>query len=383
MAIQIRLEGFIGWEVSNWALMRQLPKDKAAPVHVFVDSPGGDAFEGFAIFNTLSKRENVTVEIGARALSAASYIPFAASRVLVSKISTWMAHNAQTFTYGDKEEMRKTLALLEGVDGIMADIYRGEIGDLEREEILAKMGEEFWLFGGQSIIDAGIATEMSTKTPTEEEKTEEEGESETVDRSEVIENFRAIFSEKMSERPSQPSDLKLMNLIVEDFRKREETTVANGKKLAGQTTAPALTKAPQGGSTKGATLEALGALAPTNLGDEPHTIEQIDNSTVINEAVGEERTRILNLLGMTGVKITEAAKKAIENGVSKGEFAIAILEEQKSQAPQDNGDRIQAMPAKGMPQMAETVDSSQKTQRQKDADHGDVLANAWWPKAKE
>jgi len=221
----IRIEGVVGWDATNASLVRQLPENKSEPVHVFVDSIGGDPFEGFAMFDTLSKRKNVSVEIGARAMSAASYIPFAADAgVTVNKTSTWMAHNAQSFSYGDKEDMRKTMDFLAGIDGIIANIYAEQLG-LSVKDVVSKMDEEFWLFGGQAIIDAGIATGMS-KRP-EEGEGDDEG---AVNAASMMKAFHEFMANAVNKRPDQPTDLKALNLILEDHMRRKETKVKNEQK---------------------------------------------------------------------------------------------------------------------------------------------------------
>ena len=325
----IRLEGFVGWEIYNAMLVRQLPTDPNEPVHIFVDSNGGDAFEGFAMFNTLSKRSNVTVEIGARAISAASYLPFAADKVLVSKISTWMAHNAQSFAYGDRHEMGRAFKLLNGVDGIMVDVYDGEIKGLKRADIIARMNEEFWLFGGQSIIDAGIADEMGGSDEVQEEELKE------VNASEMVENFRAVFNEKMSHRPDKPRDWRALNVIIDGFTKTsssEQPEENEGEEV---------TEVKD--SDKNKTTETPTSLAEALAAKDAENKVAID--VALKGAVTNEQARILKLLNLGGVVVSETITKAIAENMSQGDYAIAQLEANKAKTAPANADGIAVDPA--------------------------------------
>jgi len=304
----INLIGWVGWEISNRWLLRELPEDKSEPVTLFIDSDGGDAFEGFSIFNTIDKRSNVFIEIGARAFSAASYWPFAtdAAKVTVNKNSSWMGHNAASFAYGDRHEMKKRLVMLEGIDNIIADTYTDRLG-LNKKQVMSKMDDEFWLFGGQSIIDAGLAGKIREGSDTNHEMPE---------RSEVVENFRAVFNEKMSHKPDQPTDWKLLNLVIDDFKTRKDINVG---KLKEETPTPAPVNTPAAAPVVPvapvATPAPVAPVAPV-----------VDNTVAINEAVTAERTRIMNLVKLSGANLTAPAMEAINSSKTAGEYAIAQLE---------------------------------------------------------
>lgn len=314
----INLIGGVGWEITNRDLVAQLPKNNAEPVRIFVDSYGGDAFEGFAIFNTLDKRKNVTVEIGARAFSAASYFPFAADTVIVNKNSTWMAHNAASLVYGDKNDMKKEIQVLEGIDNIIAETYVNKLG-MDKKQVLAKMSEEFWLFGGQNILDMGIANEM--RDGSEEELPEKAA---------VVQNFRAIFNEKMSHKPNTPKDSQLMNFIIEDFEKRKDEKQVPKSKTDKTETAPVETPAetpvvptePQNIVTEPVVTPVVPVVTPA-----------VDNAALISNAVNEEQTRIMELLALSGVKLADPISNAIKTKQNARDYAYEQLKANMATAP--------------------------------------------------
>jgi ATP-dependent Clp protease protease subunit len=156
---QIRLDGIIGWDVTASDLQSKLPKNKEDPVNIYINSKGGDPFEGFAIYQLLDDYKDVTVEIGGIVASAASYIPFAAKNVITNKTTTWMGHKAWTFAIGNADDLQKECKVLSGIDGLIAGLYAEKTGNT-KEDMLNAMGEEIWLFGGEAIKEFGIATSI-------------------------------------------------------------------------------------------------------------------------------------------------------------------------------------------------------------------------------
>src|SRR5260370_42662602 len=74
--------GYFG--VSAGDLIRDLA-DVDGPLEVHLNSPGGEVFDGIAIYNALIARKNVTVMIDGLAASIASVIAMAGNPVLVAR----------------------------------------------------------------------------------------------------------------------------------------------------------------------------------------------------------------------------------------------------------------------------------------------------------
>lgn len=347
----INLIGFVGYDITNEMLLSQLPEDKTEPVRIFVDSIGGDAFEGFSIFNTLDKRSNVTVEIGARAFSAASYWPFAAETVIVNRNSTWMAHNSRTFAYGDRNELKRRVGFLEGIDNIIADTYSGRL-EMSKKKVMDLMDAEFWLFGGQSIVDAGIGKSIREKSDMDEEMPEQ---------SEVVNNFRAVFNEKMSHNKGQQPDWQLLNLTMEDYRKRKEPMTT--KKT--DETAVAPTNTPVAPVTNVVTMQQ-----PTGQAIVP----VVDNSALIANTVTAERNRTLELLNLAGVQLADTVKNAIAQGTDLGEYAIAQLKANRVNVAPVNSAAIKIDLAPTIKDQADHLAANQMTEAEKLIALGNAIA---------
>ena len=142
----------------------QFAKDLAAlgqieQLDVFVNSPGGDVFAGFTIYNIL-KRHNatVTIHVDGIAASAASIVAMAGDKIVIPKNGTLMIHNAWSIGVGGKASMRKLAAELERLDGQMAEIYSARTGK-DIATISAWMESERWMSGDEALAD-GFADEV-------------------------------------------------------------------------------------------------------------------------------------------------------------------------------------------------------------------------------
>lgn len=126
------------------------------PVTVNVNSPGGDLFEGVAIFNLLREHPaQVTVKVMGYAASAASLLAMAGDEVQMGVGSFLMIHNAWAFAGGNRHDMRAAADMLEPFDTAMAEIYAARSG-LATKEVVKMMDAETWL-GGSEAVTKGFA----------------------------------------------------------------------------------------------------------------------------------------------------------------------------------------------------------------------------------
>lgn len=125
-------------------------------VVVSINSPGGDFFEGVAIYNLLREHKNkVTVKVVGLAASAASVIAMAADELQIAKSGFLMIHNSWAIVMGNRKDMEESAAVLEKFDSAMADVYVERSG-MEKEEIEEMMDAETWL-SATDAIDMGLA----------------------------------------------------------------------------------------------------------------------------------------------------------------------------------------------------------------------------------
>lgn len=131
----------------------------AGPVTVNVNSPGGDMFEGLAIYNLLREHKGeVTVKVLGLAASAASIIAMAGDTVQIARAGFLMIHNAWVIAMGNRNDLREYADTLEPFDRAMADIYAARTGD-EQAAMAKLMDAETWI-GGSDAIDRGFADDL-------------------------------------------------------------------------------------------------------------------------------------------------------------------------------------------------------------------------------
>ena len=151
--------GYDWWDDSGVTAKRisaALRSLNGADVVVNINSPGGDVFEGLAIYNLLREyKGHVTVRVVGLAASAASFIALAADEVQIARAGFFMIHNAWTGLWGNRNDMRETADFLEQIDDTIADIYHVKTG-LAIEDLKSDMDKELWI-NGRDAIDRGFA----------------------------------------------------------------------------------------------------------------------------------------------------------------------------------------------------------------------------------
>lgn len=126
------------------------------PVTVLINSPGGDMFDGIAIYSLLKEhRGRVTVKIIGMAASAASIIAMAGDEIQIARAGFFMIHNAWFCACGNRHEFREFAEYLEPFDRAMSDVYQDRTG-LSENEIDGMMDRESWI-GGTEAIEKGFA----------------------------------------------------------------------------------------------------------------------------------------------------------------------------------------------------------------------------------
>lgn len=137
------------------------------PVDVFINSPGGDVFEGLAIYSLLLQHKaKVTVKVLGVAASAASVIAMAADEVQIMRSAFLMIHNTWVCACGDKHAFRAVAEWLDPFDQALADIYTARTG-IDKAEIGALLDKETWIGGGDAVergfADGFLAADQVTQ----------------------------------------------------------------------------------------------------------------------------------------------------------------------------------------------------------------------------
>lgn len=137
--------------VTATGIKATLDSRKGEDVVVNINSPGGDVFEGVAIYNMLRMHEGkVRVNVLGVAASAASIIAMAADELAVPESGFLMIHNAWTLALGNKNDMRSMADDLDRIDSAMVGVYAARTG-LAPGEIASMMDAETFIVGGDAL----------------------------------------------------------------------------------------------------------------------------------------------------------------------------------------------------------------------------------------
>jgi ATP-dependent protease ClpP protease subunit len=158
-------EIFIYDEIGYWGtaaneFVRQLAmlQDESELV-VNMNSPGGDVFDGIAIYQALLDFPGrVTMKITGLAASIASVIAMAGDRVVMGSKASFMIHEGFTFASGDAKTMRKTADMLDRISDNIASVYADRAGG-EPMIWRDRMREETW-YSAEEALAAGLCDEV-------------------------------------------------------------------------------------------------------------------------------------------------------------------------------------------------------------------------------
>jgi len=156
----IRLEGICGEDYSAAGIADALERE-GGPAEIIVNSPGGSATEGAAIFAEIRAHPSpVTVRVRGIAASAASLLVMAGDDITIAPAASMMLHDPMAITMGNADQHRASLAMLEELSAIYAQTYAAASGQ-PVELVREWMRSESWL----SPEDAIALTPRYLTTP--------------------------------------------------------------------------------------------------------------------------------------------------------------------------------------------------------------------------
>lgn len=136
-----------------------LNKITSDAVVVHLNSPGGEIFDGLAIYQALKNHKaSVTVIVDGLAASIASVIAMAADKLIMAPKATMMIHDGWTMGVGNAAEMRKLADLLDKQSEIIASVYADRTAqpvDFWRNQ----MRDETW-YNADEALAAGLIDEI-------------------------------------------------------------------------------------------------------------------------------------------------------------------------------------------------------------------------------
>ena len=146
-------------EVNIENIQNQLDECNGKPLEIYINSYGGEVFEGFAIYNMLQRYTGYKkVYIDGIAASIASVIAMAGNEVIMNKASMLMIHNASGCAFGTFKEMEQIAEALKKINEVIRDVYK-EKTNLDDETLTTLMDNESYLTA-QECVDYGFANNI-------------------------------------------------------------------------------------------------------------------------------------------------------------------------------------------------------------------------------
>jgi ATP-dependent protease ClpP protease subunit len=125
-----------------------------------IHSPGGDVFEGTAIYNLLKHHPaRVEAHIDGLAASMATVIAMAADTIYMPENAMMMVHRPWGIQGGEADDMRRYADLLEKIEDTMVSAYMAKTGK-SQEDIKALLKAETWM-DGREAVEAGFADQLT------------------------------------------------------------------------------------------------------------------------------------------------------------------------------------------------------------------------------
>lgn len=128
---------------------------EAREITLRINSPGGNVFDGTAIYNALLRHQaKIHVKIDGLAASMASVIALSGDTVEMAENAFFMIHNPWSLVIGDAEDMRKEADVLDKLAQQAVNIY-AKNSEMSDSEVQSAMHEETW-YTAEEAMEVGF-----------------------------------------------------------------------------------------------------------------------------------------------------------------------------------------------------------------------------------
>ena len=147
------------WGTSASDLVQQVANLGVDAINVFINSPGGDAWDGVAMMNVLRRHKaTIHVTVDGIAASAASLIAMAGDTITMARGSEMMIHDGSGLAYGNAATMHEMASLLDKLSDSYADAYAARAGG-NAADWRDIMRAETWYTAAEAVT-AGLADRL-------------------------------------------------------------------------------------------------------------------------------------------------------------------------------------------------------------------------------
>ena len=138
-------------------------EDPEEPIKIFINSPGGSVFDGYAIYDTIRfVRPRVKIISTGLSASAATVIMLAAEKEdrLAFPNARIMIHQPSIRSYGVAEDVKRTAEQVLKTRKIINELYAQETGQ-PYEKVAQDTDRDYWM-SAQEAVDYGLITRIVT-----------------------------------------------------------------------------------------------------------------------------------------------------------------------------------------------------------------------------
>ena len=160
-------ESWFGDSITAKQFSEELGKLEASvnEITVRINSPGGDVFDGIAIYNRLKQHKaKVVVHIDGLAASIASIIALAGDEIVIGEGALYMVHLPWTMAMGNRTELDHVVNRLLDVEEQLISIYSKKTKK-SRTEIKKMLEDETWMDAEQAIKEGFVDSKIEDSLP--------------------------------------------------------------------------------------------------------------------------------------------------------------------------------------------------------------------------
>ncbi len=152
----IGFDFWTGGGITAQNFVKELNEINAEKIRVRINSEGGDAFDGLAIFNALRRHEaEIEIHIDGLAASAAATIAMAGDEIFIAENAFLMIHRSWALAIGNSEDMIEMASLLEKLDESVARDLAARSGK-KVNEVLQLMSAETWMNSLEALSEGFV-----------------------------------------------------------------------------------------------------------------------------------------------------------------------------------------------------------------------------------
>ncbi len=306
--------------------LKEAKKNGAKNLNIRINSPGGEVYAAVAmrsmVINAGFEKVRVMVE-GLCASAATLFATIPGAHVVIAEGSEFMIHNPMTITWGNAQEIEKTVDHLRKMEDQFHGMYAAKTGQTE-DQIKEWMDATTW-FTAKEAVDNGFCDELLasekiaacvSKRDMALMKAIYGGVPEQVAEKDEALAFGGAL--KAIESTVFPGDNAQEHILPPTD---ETTKVSNGTPVAG---VPSENKSSRKGETKKMEKEIKDISEEELRAENPALYEQVQQA-----AVTAERTRLSDIDALTDPGYEDLAEQAKANGTSAMDFHKQLIAAKK------------------------------------------------------